>query len=105
MNSENKILGNQLVVMSRDDLDSLVNEMAQSIVAVQTRNMHKEDSEAVMDVPEGKRFITRKETACLLHVNYTTLWRWNKQGYLRSRKIGGRHVMYKYSEVMALLNG
>ena len=104
MDSENKILGNQLVVMSRDDLDSLVNEMAQNIVAIQAMNMHN-DSEAGMDAPEEKRFITRKEAARLLHVNYTTLWRWNKQGYLRSRKIGGRHVMYKYSDVMALLNG
>ena len=89
MNCENKILGNQLVVMSRDDLDSLVNEMAQNIVAVQTKNMQN-DSEAGMNAPDGKRFITRKETVRMLHVNYTTLWRWNKQGYLRSRKIGGR---------------
>ena len=29
MQSENRILGNQLVVMSREDLDALVNEMAQ----------------------------------------------------------------------------
>ena len=99
------ILGNQLVVMSRDDLDSLVNEMAQNIVAVQAKNILQYNSEVGMDAPEEKRFITRKETARLLHVNYTTLWRWNKQGYLRSRKIGGRHVMYKYSDVMALLNG
>ena len=104
MNTENKILGNQFVVMSRSDLDNIVNEMAQNIVAAQTRNMQN-DSEAGMDAPEGMRFITRKETASLLHVNYTTLWRWNKQGYLRSRKVGGRHVMYKYSDVMALLNG
>lgn len=27
MQSENRILGNQLVVMSREDLDALVNEM------------------------------------------------------------------------------
>ena len=35
MQSENRILGNQLVVMSREDLDALVNEMAQNIVAAQ----------------------------------------------------------------------
>ena len=104
MESNNKILSNQLVVMSRSDLDTIVNEMAQNIVAAQTKNAQS-DCEAWMDVPEEERFLTRKETARLLHVNYTTLWRWNKQGYLRSRKIGGRHVMYKYSEVMALLNG
>ena len=38
MQSENRILGNQLVVMSREDLDALVNEMAQNIVAAQTKN-------------------------------------------------------------------
>ena len=104
METKSSLFGNQLVVMSRSDLDTMVNEMAQSIVAAQTKNAQS-DCEAWMDVPEEERFLTRKETARLLHVNYTTLWRWNKQGYLRSRKIGGRHVMYKYSEVMALLNG
>ena len=104
MKANNTFLDNQLVVMSRSDLDTMVNEMAQSIVAAQTKNM-QEDNEAGMNATERKRFITRKETARLLHVNYTTLWRWNRDGYLRSRKIGGRHVMYKLSDVMALLNG
>ena len=31
MQSENRILGNQLVVMSREDLDALVNEMARQL--------------------------------------------------------------------------
>lgn len=104
MNTENKILGNQLIVMTRSDLDTMVNEMAQNIVAAQTKKMQN-DSGADIDAPEGMRFITRKETASLLHVNFTTLWRWNKLGYLRSRKVGGRRVVYKYSDVMALLNG
>lgn len=30
MQSENRILGNQLVVMSREDLDALINEMAKT---------------------------------------------------------------------------
>ena len=38
MQSENRILSNQLVVMSREDLEALVNEMAQNIVAAQTNN-------------------------------------------------------------------
>ena len=56
MNSENSILGNQLVVMSRADLDALVNEMAQNIVAAQTKNALN-DLETWMNVPEGERFI------------------------------------------------
>ena len=36
METDNKILGNQLVVMSREDFDNLVNEAAQNMVAAQT---------------------------------------------------------------------
>ena len=104
METNNKILGNQLVVMSRSDLDTMVNEMAQNIVAAQTKNAQS-DCEACMDVPVEDRFLTRKETARLLHVNYTTLWRWNNEKRLLARKIGGRYVMYKYTDVMAFLNG
>ena len=104
METDNKILGNQLVVMSRADLDSLVNELAQNIVAAQSKNVQSE-CEAWMDIPEGERFITREEAARLLHVNFTTLWRWDKQGQLHARHVGGRRVMYKYSDVLALLNG
>ena len=102
MYSEIKNLGNQLVVMSRDDLDTMVNEMAQNMVAAQIKNVHN-DGELETDVPPGKRFITREETARMLHVKFTTLWRWNKKGYLRCRKVGGRHVLYKYTDVLALL--
>ena len=104
MESNNKILSNQLVVMSRSDLDTMVNEMAQNIVAAQTKNAQC-DCEEWMDVPEGERFLTRKETARLLHMCLTTLWRWNNEKRLLARKIGGRYVMYKYTDVMAFLNG
>ncbi len=88
MQSENRILGNQLVIMSREDLDALVNEMAPNIVAAQTKSAQN-DLETWMNVPEGERFITREEAAHILLVNFTTLWRWDKQGHLHSRKIGG----------------
>ena len=65
MQSDNRILGNQLVVMSREDLDALVNEMAQNIVAAQTKNAQN-DLETWMNVPEGERFITREEAAHIL---------------------------------------
>ena len=45
MNSENSILGNQLVVMSRADLDALVEKMASNLIAMRfpyTLSMHVE---------------------------------------------------------------
>ena len=56
-------------------------------------------------VYENERFITREETSKLLHVDYSTLWRWNKLGLLCPNKVGPRRVMYKYSDVMKKLNG
>ena len=56
-------------------------------------------------LPDKERFITRDEAARLLHVDLSTLWRWNKAGILRSKKVGQRRVMYKYSDVLDLLDG
>ena len=101
-NRKSQILGNQLVVMSREDLNSLVNEMAQNIVAAQ-KTVQGTNSEW-MSLPDGDRFITREEASKLLHVDYSTLWRWNKLGLLVSRKVGPRRVVYKYSDVLRRLN-
>ena len=107
MDSGNTILGNQLVVMSRADLDALVEKMASSMAAtrveVEDKNAHRNDVCLVMY--ENERFITREETSKLLHVDYSTLWRWNKLGLLCPNKVGPRRVMYKYSDVMKKLNG
>ena len=107
MNSENSILGNQLVVMSRADLDALVEKMASNLIAmrVEAEDKTSRGNDVCPVVYNDERFITREETAKLLHVDFSTLWRWNKQGHLHSRKIGDRRVMYKYSDVLALLNG
>ena len=59
MSNEKSILGNQLVVMSREDLNSHVNEMAQNIVAAQ-KAVQSTNSEW-MSLPDGDRFITREE--------------------------------------------
>lgn len=105
MINDNPILGNQLVVMSRTDLDALVEKMASNMIAmrVEDKNTHKSDVCPV--VHDDERFITREETAKLLHVDYSSLWRWNKLELLRPNKVGPRRVMYKYSDVLKKLNG
>jgi hypothetical protein len=102
MYNENGILGNQLVVMSREDFDNLVNEAAQNMVAAQTK---RNDYSEWLNLPDGDRFISREEASELLRVDFSTLWRWNKSGLLRCKKVGPRRVMYKYSDVLKKLNG
>ena len=96
MYNENGILGNQLVVMSREDFDNLVNEAAQT---------KKNDYSEWLTLPDGDRFISREEASELLRVDFSTLWRWNKSGLLRCKKVGPRRVKYKYSDVLKKLNG
>lgn len=105
MVNENSILGNQLVVMSRADLDALVEKMANNMIAMRVEDKNTHESDVCPVVHDDERFITREETAKLLHVDYSTLWRWNKLGLLRPNKVGPRRVMYKYSDVLKKLNG
>ena len=107
MMNENSILGNQLVVMSRADLDALVEKMASSMAAtrVEVEDKAVHGNGVCPVVFDDERFITREETAKLLHVDYSTLWRWNKLGLLCPNKVGPRRVMYKYSDVLKKLNG
>lgn len=105
MINDNPILGNQLVVMSRADLDAPVEKMASNIIAMRVEDKSTHESEACLIVHNDERFITREETAKLLHVDYSTLWRWNKLGLLRPNKVRPRRVMYKYSDVLKKLNG
>lgn len=105
MVNENSILGNQLVVMSRADLDALVEKMASNMIAMRVEDKNTHESDVCPVVHDDERFITREETAKQLHVDYSTLWRWNKLGLLRPNKVGPRRVMYKYSDVLKKLNG
>jgi excisionase family DNA binding protein len=46
-----------------------------------------------------EKFISRKETAKLLHISLPTLHDWTKEGKLESYRIGTR-ILYKPEEVM-----
>lgn len=49
--------------------------------------------------------ITRDEVAARLHVNLSTLWRWEKAGYLRPKsRIGGK-LYYELEKVVAIERG
>ena len=103
MNSENQILGNQLVVMSRADLEALVEKAANNKAASKVEESINNDVRPC--VCDEERFLTREEVSKLLHVDFSTLWRWNKLKLLCCIKVGPRRVMYKYSDVMKKLNG
>lgn len=63
----------------------------------------KELEEAVI-ADKVETYISAKQVAVMLSVDLSTLWRWEKRGYLVPAKIGGKR-RYKYSEVKSILEG
>lgn len=49
-------------------------------------------------------FLSRDEVSHLLNVDKSTLWRWNKEGYLCAVNFGGK-VRYRLSDINALVEG
>jgi hypothetical protein len=51
---------------------------------------------------QPEQYLTRKQTAEMLDVDLSTLWRWNNEKYLCPVEIGGKRK-YKLSEVNKIL--
>jgi hypothetical protein len=51
---------------------------------------------------QPEQYLTRGQTAEMLDVDLSTLWRWNKENYLCPIEIGGKRK-YKLSEVNKIL--
>ena len=49
-------------------------------------------------------YLSAQETADKLGVDASTLWRWDKSGYLKKIKIG-RKIRYRESDVLKLMEG
>lgn len=97
-------LGSQVVIMTREDLDYTIHKTVQ-VALEDWRNAQPQPLQKVYVEESGERFLTREETSQMLHVDYSTLWRWNRDGLLCTVKCGPRRVMYRYADVIAVLGG
>lgn len=99
--SMNNINSGQFMFVDQAVLTATMEEVVTRMLAAQVKNKVKgEEGEASHPL-----FLTRSETAEMLKVDFTTLWRWNKSGFLRAIKVGVRKVMYKYEDVISVLKG
>lgn len=64
----------------------------------------RRELEKVVLSDKAESYPTVKQVAQILNVDNTTLWRWNKKGYLKTIEFGGGR-RYKMSDVRAILNG
>ena len=67
-------------------------------------NSIKKELEEIVLSDKAETYPTVKQVSDILNVDNSTLWRWNKRGYLKTIEFGGGR-RYKMSEVKALLNG
>ena len=51
-----------------------------------------------------EKYFTAQETADKLGVDVSTLWRWDKTGYLKKIKVGNK-IRYRESDVIKLMEG
>lgn len=78
------------MIVSQDDLERVVQNAIDKL-------LEKRENK-----PEV--YLTAEETAKRLQVDRSTVWRWNKEGYLVSTKVGSK-VRYKLSDVERIQKG
>ena len=64
----------------------------------------KKELEEIVISDKAETYPKPKQVGAMLNVDASTLWRWNKKGYLKTIEFGGGR-RYKMSEVKAIMNG
>lgn len=63
-----------------------------------------EEQKKITVPAKPEKYLTAQETAEKLGVDVSTLWRWDKSGYLKKIKVG-RKIQYRESDVLKLMEG
>ena len=66
------------------------------------RSVTTEIIERYEKVEQPEEYLTRKQTAQVLDVDLSSLWRWQRQNYLVPIEIGGKR-RYKLSDINKIL--
>ncbi len=67
-------------------------------------NETQRTTEAQMEAQRSESYLSPEQVCKMLDVDLSTLWRWNKRGYLCHTKMGAKN-RYKRSEVIKLVEG
>ena len=82
-----------LLVVSPTDLK----EFALSLIS-------EREEEKKSNIPAHETYLSQDEVSAKLQVDKSTLWRWDKSGYLTKVRVGGK-VRYRLSDVTKLMEG
>ncbi len=93
-NNTNDLITNSspILMVSADDLRDVVSGILEEVIS------------ASKDEKRDESLVTIKQASALLDVDRSTLWRWEKEGYLKPVRIG-RKVRYPMYAVEAIKKG
>lgn len=96
------------IYMTLIELSNLGTNVSVTITAVDLRNFLTDIANRLADAKkpkqEGETYLTQDDVSEKLGVDRSTLWRWDKNGYLRKTRVGGK-VRYKLSDIEKLMEG
>jgi hypothetical protein len=87
-----------------NQIPNLKIEVSASELLETLRTITAETVERYTKVEKQEQYLTRKQTAKMLDVDLSTLWRWDKESYLLAVAIGGKR-RYKLSDIERILRG
>lgn len=80
-----------LVIKSSDLVEFADRLVMRTLEGIKSSSMKPEET-----------YLTKEEVAEIFHIHPSTLWKWNKVGYLCHIELGGKRL-YKKSDIDALL--
>jgi Helix-turn-helix domain len=95
-------------------ITNLINSGANITVSIGINDLREWSRELIADTrreleeivltDKAETYPTVKQVEQILNVDHSTLWRWNKSGYLKTLEFGGGR-RYKMSDIKAILKG
>lgn len=82
----------KIVQCTETELKDLISNSVKTALATLTNNQQESKD----------KLLTRKEVCEILHINFSTLWKWTKNEKIPCHRIGNR-VYYKLDEVQKSL--
>ncbi len=92
----------QEIIKSGANISITVSALDLKEFALSLISEHEEEKKS--NIPAHETYLTQDEVAAKLQVDKSTLWRWNKSGYLTKVRVGGK-VRYRLSDVTKLMEG
>lgn len=85
----------QFIQTTPEQLAELIKEGVKSELDILKKELLHENA--------NDELLTREQAAELLHINFSTLWHWQRNGKIKAYGISGARRYYKRSEIMEAL--